>query len=94
MIEIRFQFPDPRRRLAAVRLAHELRDRLPYELTLRGTAWELTARAPDVARFEYQFELIDRRGLAVGLRRSVGEAGLAAVADTPQIRPEQKSPNT
>ena len=62
MIEIRFQFPDPRRRLAAVRLAHELRDRLPYELTPRGASWELTAPAPDVARFEYQFELIDRRG--------------------------------
>ena len=62
MIEIRFQFPDPRHRLAAVRLAHELRDRLPYELTLRGTSWELTAPAPDVARFEYQFELIDSRG--------------------------------
>jgi enterochelin esterase-like enzyme len=62
VIEIRFQFPDPRRRLAAVRLAHELRDRLPYELTLHGTSWELSAPAPDVARFEYQFELIDGRG--------------------------------
>jgi enterochelin esterase-like enzyme len=62
VIEIRFQFPDPRRRLAAVRLAHELRDLLPYELTPRGTSWELTAPAPDVARFEYQFELIDGHG--------------------------------
>ena len=62
MIEIRFQLPDPRRRLAAVRLAHQLHDRMPHELTRRGTAWELTASAPDVARFEYQFELIDRRG--------------------------------
>ena len=62
MIEIRFQLPDPRRRLAAVRLAHELRDRLPHELTRRGRAWELTAPAPDVARFEYQFELIDAKG--------------------------------
>ena len=33
VIELRFQLPDPRRRLAAVRLAHELRDRLPHELT-------------------------------------------------------------
>jgi enterochelin esterase-like enzyme len=62
VIEIRFQLPDPRRRFAAVRLAHELRDRLPHELTRRGTSWELTAPAPDVARFEYRFELIDRRG--------------------------------
>lgn len=59
MIELRFQFPDPRRRLAAVRLAHELRDRLPHEFTRRGRAWELAAPAPDVARFEYQLELID-----------------------------------
>jgi enterochelin esterase-like enzyme len=62
VIEIRFQLPDPRRRLTAVRLAHELRDRLPHELTRRGTAWELTAPAPDDARFEYQFELIDGVG--------------------------------
>ena len=62
MIEIRFQLPDPRRRLAAVRLAHELRDRLPHELSRDGKLWRLTAPAPDVARFEYQFELIDRSG--------------------------------
>lgn len=62
VIEIRFNYPDPRRRLAAVRLAHELRDRLPHELTRRGRAWELTTPAPDVARFEYQLELIDARG--------------------------------
>ena len=61
-IEIHFRLPDPRRRLAAVRLAHELRDRLPHELVRHGTSWELTTAAPDVARFEYQFELIDRRG--------------------------------
>jgi enterochelin esterase-like enzyme len=62
VIEIRFLVPDPRRRLAAVRLAHELRDRLPRELTRQGRSWELTAPAPEVARFEYQFELIDRNG--------------------------------
>ena len=62
VIEIRFHYPDPRRRLAAVRLAHELRDRLPHELTRRGRAWELTAPVPDVGRFEYQLELIDARG--------------------------------
>lgn len=62
MIEVRFQLPDPRRRLAAVRVAHELRDRLPHELTRNGRRWELVAPAPDVARFEYQLELIDRGG--------------------------------
>jgi len=62
VIEIRFQLSDPRRRLSSVRLAHELRDRLPHEFSRRGTSWELSAPAPDVARFEYQFELIDRRG--------------------------------
>lgn len=62
MIELRFQLPDPRRRLAAVRLAHELRDQLPHELPRRGRTWELIAPAPDVARFEYQFELIDAKG--------------------------------
>jgi enterochelin esterase family protein len=62
VIELRFQLPDPRRRLAAVRLAHELRERLPHEFTRRGRAWELTAPAPDVARFEYQLELIDAMG--------------------------------
>ena len=62
MIELCFHVPDPRRRLAAVRLAHELRGRLPYELTRNGRAWVLSAPAPDVDRFEYQLELIDRNG--------------------------------
>ena len=62
MIELRFHVPDPRRRLAAVRLAHQLREQLPHELTRNGRAWELRAPAPDVARFEYQLELIDRNG--------------------------------
>jgi enterochelin esterase-like enzyme len=45
-----------------VKLAHELRDRLPSELRRNGRGWALTAPAPDVARFEYQFELVDRQG--------------------------------
>jgi enterochelin esterase-like enzyme len=61
-VELRIQFPDPRRRLTAVRLAHGLRDRLPHELSRNGRGWLLTAPAPDVARFEYQLELIDRDG--------------------------------
>ncbi len=51
MIELRFHVPDPRRRLAAVRLAHQQGERLPHELTRKGRGWELTAAAPDVARF-------------------------------------------
>jgi enterochelin esterase-like enzyme len=62
VIEIRFQLPDPGRRLTAVRLAHQLRNRLPHELTRRGASWQLSAPAPDVGRFEYQFELIDGHG--------------------------------
>jgi enterochelin esterase-like enzyme len=45
-----------------VRLAHELRHRLPREFNRRGHAWELSAAAPDVVRFEYQLELVDRKG--------------------------------
>ena len=62
MIEIRFHVPDPRRRLAAVKLAHELRDRLPHELNRNGRSWELTVAAPEVDRFEYQFELVGKDG--------------------------------
>ncbi|MBA3475742.1 MAG: hypothetical protein H0T10_03195, partial [Actinobacteria bacterium] len=81
MIEIRFHYPDPRRRLIGVRLTHELRDLLPHELTRRGRAWELTAPAPDVARFEYQLELIEPGGASTrvldptSLKRASGPWG-------------------
>jgi enterochelin esterase-like enzyme len=61
-MEVRFAYPDPRRRLAAVKLAHELRDRLPHELARNGRSWVASAPAPDVGRFEYQFELVGRDG--------------------------------
>jgi enterochelin esterase-like enzyme len=64
VIDVRFHFPDPRHRWAAVRLAHQLGDRLPHAFVRNGRAWELAAPAPDVARFEYQFELIDRHDLS------------------------------
>lgn len=57
-IELRFQHSDPRGDLSAVRLAHELGDRMPWELSRRGKGWELRAPAPEVARFEYQLELV------------------------------------
>jgi enterochelin esterase family protein len=64
VIDVRFHFPDPRRRLVAVKLAHELRDRFPTELGRKGRGWELAAPAPDVDRFEYQFELVDRNAVS------------------------------
>jgi enterochelin esterase family protein len=87
--EIRVQYPDPRRRLAAVRLAHELRDRLPHELTRKDTTWELTTRAPDVARFEYRLELIDRKGKSEWIadpgnpKRATGPWGEKSVWEEP-----------
>ncbi len=58
---LRFAYRERGPRLAAVRLAHELHG-LPHELTRRGRMWELAWPLPDVARFEYQFELIHRSG--------------------------------
>jgi enterochelin esterase family protein len=95
MIEIRFQLPDPRRRLAAVRLAHELRDLLPHELVRRGRGWELIAPAPDVARFEYQFELIDAKGRSEWIvdpanpKRASGPWGDKSVWEEPGYEPPQ-----
>jgi len=93
VIELRFHVPDPRRRLAAVRLAHQLRERLPHELTRNGRAWELRAPAPDVARFEYQFELIDRNGASEWIvdpenpKRASGPWGDKSVWEEPGYEP-------
>ena len=89
MIELRFQVPDPRRRLAAVRLAHQLRGLLPHELTRNGRGWELTATAPDVARFEYQLELVHSSGASEWIldphnpRRASGPWGDKSVWEAP-----------
>lgn len=93
MIELRIQVPDPRRRLAAVRLAHELRELLPHELTRIGRTWELTASAPDVARFEYQLELVDRNGTSEWIldpgnpKRASGPWGDKSVWEEPSYEP-------
>jgi enterochelin esterase family protein len=93
VIEVRFQLPDPGRRLAAVRLAHELGELLPRELTRRGRTWEATAPAPDVARFEYQFELVARDGTsewaldAANSRRASGPWGEKSVWEEPGYEP-------
>ena len=95
MIELRFHVPDPRRRLAAVRLAHQLRERLPHELTRNGRAWELTAPAPDVARFEYQLELIDGDGRSEWIldpenpKRASGPWGDKSVWEEPGYEPPE-----
>ena len=93
VIELRFHVPDPRRRLAAVRLAHQLRDRLPHDLTLNGRAWDLSAPAPEVRRFEYQFELIDRDGTSEWIldpgnpKRAPGPWGDKSVWEAPGYEP-------
>ena len=93
MIEIRFQLSDPRRRLAAVRLAHTLRDRLPHALARKGRGWEISAPAPDVARFEYQFELVGEDGTSEWVldesnpRRASGPWGEKSVWEEPGYEP-------
>jgi enterochelin esterase family protein len=95
VIELRFHVADPRRRLAAVRLAHELRERLPRELTRSGRSWELTAPAPDVARFEYQLELVDRNGTSEWIldpgnpKRASGPWGEKSVWEEPGYEPPE-----
>ena len=95
MIELRFHVPDPRRRLASVRLAHQLRERLPHELTRNGRVWELTTAAPDVARFEYQLELLDRDGRSEWIldpenpKRASGPWGDKSVWEEPGYEPPE-----
>jgi enterochelin esterase-like enzyme len=77
----------------AVKLAHELRDRLPHELTRSGTSWEVTAPAPDVARFEYQLELVDRKRKSIWIvdpanpKRASGPWGEKSVWEEPEYTP-------
>jgi enterochelin esterase-like enzyme len=94
VIELRFQVLDPRRRLAAVRLAHQLRERLPHELTRNGRRWELTTPAPgEVDRFEYQLELIDGSGRSEWIldpenpKRASGPWGDKSVWEAPSYEP-------
>lgn len=92
-MEVRFRYPDPRRRLTAVKLAHELRERLPRELSRNGRAWEAAVPAPDVRRFEYQFELV-RTGAASewvldpdNPRTATGPWGEKSVWEAPAYEP-------
>jgi enterochelin esterase family protein len=58
------RFPDPERRLAAVRLVSELFKREPPRLLrqLGDGTWELALRDLPVDRLEYQLELVDADG--------------------------------
>jgi len=58
---IRFLYRERGTRLARVQLAHQVPG-MPYRFTRRGRTWELIAPVPDVDRFEYQLELVDRSG--------------------------------
>jgi enterochelin esterase family protein len=59
----------------------------------RGPAWDLAAPAPDVARFEYQLELIDRRGKSTWVvdpanpKRASGPWGEKSVWEEPGYEP-------
>jgi enterochelin esterase-like enzyme len=92
-MEVRFAYPDPRRRLSAVKLAHELRDRLPHELARNGRGWAVAAPAPEVARFEYQFELVRRDGSSEWVldpenpRTASGPWGEKSVWEAPAYEP-------
>ncbi len=90
--ELRFAYRERGPRLTAVRLAHALPG-LPYELVRRGRTWELTWPLPDVARFEYQFELIHRNGRSEWVvdpdnpLRASGPWGDKSVLELPGYRP-------
>ena len=78
-----------------MRLAHELGDRLPWEFAHRGRGWELHAPAPDVARFEYQLELLRLNGSSEWVvdeenpRLATGPWGDKSVIELPDYeRPE------
>ncbi len=95
MIDVRVELPDPRRRLRAVRLAHELRERLPSELVRNGRNWTLAAPAPDVCRFEYQLELVARDGTREWVldpanpRTATGPWGAKSVWEEPGYEPPE-----
>ncbi|HJU47187.1 MAG TPA: hypothetical protein VJ689_03575, partial [Gaiellaceae bacterium] len=76
-----------------MRLAHQLGDRLPRDLRRNGRVWTLAARRPDVARFEYLFELVTRDGETSWVldpstpRRAGGPWGDKSVWEEPGYRP-------
>lgn len=88
-----FSFPDRRRTLERVELAHELRQprRVPFER--RGRRWELRLERPDADRMEYLLEL-ERRGGAVEVvpdptnpLHAPGPFGLKSVLEFPGYEP-------
>jgi enterochelin esterase-like enzyme len=60
---VRFELADPGRRLSAARLVVEIDLRSSLEMRREGGRWTLEVQQPDeVDRFEYLFEIEDRRG--------------------------------
>jgi enterochelin esterase-like enzyme len=91
---VRFAYRETGRRLARVQLAHEIPG-LPFRLTRRGRTWELVAPQPDVARLEYQFELIDEAGRSEWIvdpenpLRAAGPWGDKSVLELPGYEPPE-----
>ncbi len=90
--ELRFAYRERGPRLARVELAHRVPG-LPSRLTRRGRVWELVAPRPDVARLEYQFQLVDRAGRSEWIvdpenpLRASGPWGEKSVLELPGYRP-------
>ncbi|MDQ3992631.1 MAG: alpha/beta hydrolase-fold protein [Actinomycetota bacterium] len=61
----------------------------------RGRSWQLTAPAPDVGRFEYQFELVDANGATervldpANAKRATGPWGEKSVWEEPGYEPPE-----
>lgn len=86
---IAFRYPDPRGRLAHVRLVADLLKRgPPREFARVEGGWELHLPAPPVDRFEYQLELVHRGGRTElvndpAAQRAPGPFGEKSVVELP-----------
>jgi hypothetical protein len=87
-----FALPDPRSRLRAVRLWHELAEPLPTDFSRRGRTWRLDVPRPDVDRMEYLLSVIRDGSDAFAPdpgnpRRASGPFGEKSVVEFPEYRP-------
>jgi hypothetical protein len=87
-----FALTDPRSRLHAVRLWHELAEPLPTDFSRRGRTWRLDVPRPDVDRMEYLLSLSQNGGDAFAPdpgnpRRASGPFGDKSVVEFPEYRP-------
>jgi hypothetical protein len=89
---VRFALPDPRSRLHAVRLWHELAAPLPTDFVRRGRTWQLDMPRPDVDRMEYLLSLTQNGSDEFAPdpgnpRRAPGPFGDKSVVEFPEYRP-------